>query len=1178
MIQVFVLTALVMAMPSAVSSSPPSPQLLERLRASGELQSLVDRMAAARANGIWPNDGGYLKLNDKSQRTLNFDPNSPDTLRALVIMVDFSDNPASGGELFAQPAQFQQILFSYSEYDGQYSMSEFYRDNSYGGMHLEGDVIGWYRMPHTYAYYVDNQNGWGPCPQCAAQMAVDAVLAADPDVDYSHYDADNNGQMDGLFILFAGEGADWTGANNQIWPHMGGLYTPQYLDGIDIYIYSMEPEEMGGEIHSFGVFAHEYGHYLGLPDLYDTDYSSRGIGDWSLMSFGSWNGNWGHYPAFFDAWCKSALGFTSPVQITENLTDVAFPDAQYNPVVYRVWENGAGGSEYFLVENRRAVGNDWDIPGSGMLIWHIDETQWGNDNEPHYRVSLEQADGRWDMEAGFNDGDGGDVWSTATQTDFDDLSYPNSRKWDGSKTKTAVWDISAADSVMYANLDINYSRSRFVIQSYRFSDSAFGNNDGFIDPGETISFTCTVENLWLAATNVAATMTSDNNDIAFDDPVADFGSVAGEGGMGDNNDNPIVFSVPSDFEPCLDSFFLHFTSDNPNDGGTLGLLLNIGPPQVLVVDDDNGDSWDEALTDPLFARRIPFDRYDKSALGSPSSDTLSLYPVVMWLTGDAREDILSAADIAAMKTYLDGGGGLFLTGQTIVRELDGDDQAFLNNYLRAVYDSSVLYPIMYGVEGSPIGDGLKVRYGPTANQTDPQSMEVINGSVPDFTIPAGATAISYDGDYRVVLFSFGFEAISDQWQATGWATKDQVFQRLVDFFMPDSQSLNPTIVSLNAVDESPENVVSHTPTFAWSVSDTTGGAVSMYEVGVGTGRLCYNSDDMWAPGVMTGDDSSAVYAGDPLEDGRWYVFRVRVNNGVTWSSWTEYDFKMNAIAAPGTPYEPVDDQLVATATPTLSLINSSDPDGDALTYWFELYDDASLTNLVASADSVPQGIPYTTWTVDLPLTEDQQYFWRTRVFDGFEFSPYSPAESFRVNAVNQPPAAFTLLSPPNGDSLATWSPTLVWQTSADNDPGDLVTYTLQVADNPGFSGSESLAGLIDTEATYSLDPNVWYYWRVIATDMAEVQTYSGSTFSMFYYDPPGCCENVGDIDHQGGPNPIDISDLIYLVEYFFLGGQLPPCLEEANVDGSSDGEIDISDLIYLVDYIFQGGAPPPPCP
>ncbi|MDH4034903.1 MAG: M6 family metalloprotease domain-containing protein, partial [candidate division Zixibacteria bacterium] len=1066
---------IILLISASITASPPSPELYERLKQAGQLEQLAERMAAARANGVWPNTGGYLKLYDKAAERLQFDPASPDTLRVLVIMTDFSDNPASGGGVFAQPADFQTRLFSINEYDQFYTMSEFFRDNSAGGFILQGDVVGWYRMPETYAYYVNGNNGWGPCPGCAAVLADEAVVAADPDVDYGNYDVDGNGELDGLFIVFPGEGADWSGSDNHIWPHMGGTWDWHQLDGVNISIYSIEPEEQGGEIHSFGVFAHEYGHYLGLPDLYDTDYSSSGAGNWTLMAFGSW-GDGGDHPAFLDAWCKSQLGMVTPINVTANLTNVDIPVAQYNQVAYRIWTEGQQGSEYFLVENRQAIDKEFDLPGSGLLILHIDETQWGNENEPRFKVSVEQADGRFDLEANFNRGDGGDVWSTSTQSEFDDLTTPNTHAWETGSTKTAVWDISDSDSLMHANLDITYSRPRYQFMTYRFSDSLYGNDNGVVEEGESITFTCTVKNIWLTAINVTATMSCDNNDIIFDDPTADFGTVNGEGGFGDNNDNPIVFSVPTGFASCLDSFYLSFDSDNPNPVPTLGLLVNIGPAQVLLVDDDNSADWEQALIAPLFARRLTFDLHDKAQLGSPSGALLNNYPIVMWLTGDERTNILGAADVAAMQTYMDAGGSLFLNGQSIIRQLDSDNQAFLHNYLRATYDSSVIYPIMFGVDGSPVGGGLKIRYGPTANQTDPQSMEPINGSVSNFTIPAGSTCLTYDGNYKLVLFSFGFEAISDQWQATGWAPPDTVFQRIIDFFVPETHSQNPTVADVVVVGEVAENVVNHTPTFSWSVIDSTANPTMMYEVHVGTGRNCHNSDNLWALDLQSGDDSSVVYSGDLLEDGQTYVVTVRTNNGVTWSAWSEFEFRMNSRGNPGIPYAPRAGELISTTTPTLQTFNAADPDGDTLTYDFELYDDPGLSNLITSTSAVPQVFPWTTWTVDVTLVEDQIYFWRTRSHDGFEYTDFSDPAAFRINAVNQAPGSFSLIGPPDGDTLPTQLALLTWQPATDNDPGDVVSYTVQLADNPGFTGSISMTGLYDTEVSYLADPNVFVYF------------------------------------------------------------------------------------------------------
>jgi len=1158
------------------AASPPAPELLRQLKESGQLDRFVQRMQDARSRGFFAPLAVDGSVRQPQSKAAAYDPNAVDTFRVLVILADFSDNPATGGLVYGTPSDFQQLLFSDNPYDGRYSMTEFYSENSYGKFVLQGDVAGWYRMPQTYAYYVNGNNGFGSYPQSAAGMAHDAILAADPDVDYSLYDNDGNGWIDGVFIVHAGPGAEQTGSDDQIWSHASSIPFTLTLDGTNLRSYTTEPEEnTSSGLVTFGVFAHEYGHFLGLPDLYDTDYSSSGIGDWSLMSGGSWNNN-GSHPAFFDAWCKSQLGWLDVTNINPSQVGVELPSSYYNPVAYRVWQNGMIGSQYFLVENRRAVANDAYIPGSGLLIMHIDESVGGNSNENHPKVAIEQADGLLELEAGTNSGDAGDVWSTATKTDFDDLSNPNTRAYSGAKTKTAVWNISASDSVMYANFDITYTRPRFYIWSGEFSDSAYGNNNGVAEEGEGITFTFLLQNLWQEATNVTGTLTSDNNDIVFDTPSADIGTVTGEGGNGDNFASPIVFTIPAGFAPCIDSFYLQLTSDNPYGGATFGFELHIGTPQILVVDDDNGASWEEAITSQLYRRRIPFDLYDKSVSGSPTGSQLGNYASVMWLTGDDRADILSAADVSAMQTFLDNGGNLFLTGQTIVHELDTDDQSFLNNYLHATFGSDLLYPLMFGVDGSPIGGGIKIRYNTTTNQTNPQVMYPAGGALGEFVIPSGeATAISYDGAYKVVLFSFGFEAISNQFST--YASQDTVFGRILDFFSVDTASINPSVDNIVLEGENSQNVVGHSPTFNWNISDTTANPVTLHEVSVGTGNLCYNNDDMWSPGQIAGGDTTVAYGGASLEDGKDYVFRVRVFNGVTWSSWSEFPFHMNATANPGFAIQPTGDELVATATPTLRMSNSIDPEGDPLTYSFEVYSDSALTNLQASVTGLAQGSPTTTWTVDVPLEEDAHYWWRGRTFDGYQYGEYIEPASFWVNAVNQPPNSFSLAAPSDKDTVLETYPVLSWHPSSDSDPSDVVAYRMQVSTDSLFGSYEEVEAYFDTSATMPIpaELNSQYFWRVQAYDLADGTTWSTETFT-FFTEHTSCCIARGNLDHDS-LGQIDIADLVTLVDFMFSGGSAPECFEEGDVDASGTEPIDIADLVYLVDYMFTSGPDPAPC-
>ncbi len=1176
-VSLFAITIMAAAFQS-VQAVPPTPELLEELKQSGRLQEVVDRLNAAKARGVCAplNDGKHD--HDDHQMALQFDPQVPDTFRALVVLVDFSDNPATDGLIYAQPSDFEELLFDLDPNDNHYSMSEFYIDNSYGNFTLKGDVVGWLRMPQTYAYYVDNQNSFGDFPQNSQGLARDALLAADPLVNYADYDSDFNGSLDGVFIVHAGPGAEQTGADSHIWSHKWQLASTLNLDGVQASAYTMEPEEyMGQGLITMGVFAHEYGHFLGLPDLYDTDYSSSGVGVWSLMAGGTWNLQ-GRYPAAMDAWCKYDVGFVEPINITSNQMNVAIPSATHNPTVYRLWTDGVIANEYFLIENRRKQDLDRGLPASGLLIYHVKENINGNNDEPNYKVAVEQADGLFQLEAGANSGDGGDVWHAFNKAAFDDLSTPDSRTTVGAKTRTAVWDISAADSVMYANFDINYSRPRFELQSGIFSDADFGNNNGVVEVGETVTFRINLTNLWLTAGNVQATMWSDNPDINFTDPSGFIGTVAGEGGAGDNNGDPIVFEVPANFAPCIDSFFVEITSSNPNGSAVFGFELHVGQPNVLLVDGDDGDMSQQKIATALFDRRTPYDVYDRDASGPPSAALLNQYETVIWSTGSYRSNVISASDVTALENFLDNGGNLFFNSQSAIKELATESPSFLANYFRVASNGQLNTPVHYGLIGGAVHEADSVIYETGTNQDSSAIISPINGAVAEFnTFTGDTTAVSYTGDYRLVLWGFGFEAINGSRTSTGFNDEDTLLTHVFDFFYADTGSLNPTVAAIAVENEDLMFLTDHTPTFIWSVDDTTLATIQQYEVTVGKGNLCSNFATEWASGVINGSDTSVVYNGEPLVDGEFYVVRVRVNNGTTWSAWSESGFRMNTPPTVGYVGGPKKGEQVFTVRPTLSVGNGVDNDGTKPNYEFELYADEALTSLVTSG-SVPQSFSATTgWQIDVDLTEDTYYYWQARANDGFETSDYTAVDSFVVNAANQAPNLFSLLLPADGGTVSELYPRLHWQAAGDNDPGDSIRYTLYISEDQNFITYDSVPNWPDTFRTLSfpVDSNTTFYWKVKALDRSNAVTWSSADF-VFYGPSSGCCIGMrGDFDGDGTDG--DPIDLAFLVDYLFAGGVAPACPEEADLseDGISGEPLD---LAYIVDALFNGGIAPPACP
>ncbi len=231
-----------------------------------------------------------------------------------------------------------------------------------------------------------------------------------------------------------------------------------------------------GEIHkdhpaTIGIIAHELGHDLTWPDLYDTDYSSEGVGDWSIMGGGSWNKTLGGYagnsPAFPDAFLKWYQGWITPTAISGIQPGTVINQAETNPQAYILgtnpggvnWNFGvaSGVGEYFLVENRQLTGYDVGLPGCGLIITHIDELVTSgngtNDNEFHPLVKIIEADGLNELQSGDDRGDSGDPFPGSTNNQsFNFNSTPSSRLYNNSDSLAAVSTISPCNSAMTATL------------------------------------------------------------------------------------------------------------------------------------------------------------------------------------------------------------------------------------------------------------------------------------------------------------------------------------------------------------------------------------------------------------------------------------------------------------------------------------------------------------------------------------------------------------------------------------------------------------------------------------------------------------------------------------------------------------------------------------------------------
>jgi immune inhibitor A len=366
--------------------------------------------------------------------------------KALVLLVDFSDKVASQNQ-----AHFNNLMFSLSSN----SMRDYYREVSYGKLDVTGEVsgaggptAGWYRVPKTKAYYTNNNYGFGAYPQNAQKLVEDIIDLAAPHVNFADYDNTGDGFVDALVIICAGTGAEASGNKSDIWSHKWQI-SPKNVDGVKVSRYFMAPED--GRV---GVMAHELGHLLmGWPDLYDTDYSSRGTGRWDLMAGGSWN-NGGNTPAHPTAWCKIKAGWVTPKVVFNANQNVTIQPYNSNSDVYKCPVGNINSKEYFLLSNRQNSGFDAQLPGEGLIIEHIDDNKTNNTDESHYLVDIEQADGLRELNKNIDSGDPGDAFPAGGNSSFTSSSNPNSKDYNDNDSKVAVTAIAKSGNNITAKINV----------------------------------------------------------------------------------------------------------------------------------------------------------------------------------------------------------------------------------------------------------------------------------------------------------------------------------------------------------------------------------------------------------------------------------------------------------------------------------------------------------------------------------------------------------------------------------------------------------------------------------------------------------------------------------------------------------------------------------------------------
>ncbi|MEW6572235.1 MAG: M6 family metalloprotease domain-containing protein [Bacillota bacterium] len=441
---------------------------LSRLREAGG----IDRPAKVRRSGFpvkrVPGPLGIgLFTSGESYSASAASPVLP-AAETLVIMVDFSDKP---GVLDREG--FEELFFG----TGSGTARDYFSKNSCGTFLLTGNVSGgpeggqqtvWLRMPQNLAYYANNNYGIGGYPQNSQKLAEDAVnLLKAAGFDWTPYRA-ADGTVPYLCILHAGQGAEVTGQRSDLWSCSWNLSQPVTVDTsagqATISDFILIPEEGvdPGVRTTIGVFCHEFGHALGLPDLYDTsERTEGGVGDWSLMASGAWlgAGHDGSVPASLDAFSRSFFNWVVPETPSTGGAGVSVAPAATSAFVYGLYPGGdTSETEYFLVENRQHLDYDTYLPGEGLLIWRVDAAvmnpgssywQYNQVNNlqvrPYPGLQVVEADNDWEMVAvgGGNRGEAEDPFpGTAGNTSFTPFSAPDSNRRDGTPTAISLYRIN----------------------------------------------------------------------------------------------------------------------------------------------------------------------------------------------------------------------------------------------------------------------------------------------------------------------------------------------------------------------------------------------------------------------------------------------------------------------------------------------------------------------------------------------------------------------------------------------------------------------------------------------------------------------------------------------------------------------------------------------------------------
>ena len=381
--------------------------------------------------------------------------------RGLIVLINYTDrqfgmsNPYDFYDKMVNQEGFDHFDFNGRRQNCTGSMHDYFKEQSGGIFAPSFDIVGPVNVNFASTDHNSTNNSWR-----IFKAALDAVNS---DVDFSVYDNNHDGEIDMVYFLVAGYSANYSGNNSgYLWPHQSVLYDRDswsylYYDNKRMGRYASSTEIYGWESQGYpmplgiGTMCHEFSHALGLPDLYDTNYSEEGQshdpGEWDVMASGG-SYNYGRTPCAYSIWERYALGWATPTEIKSTGDyQLNYVGTSYEGFIMRSPIRG----EFFMLDNRQKTRWDTYLPGHGMLVVRVDSTNqdvWDNNAvnalaERNYYELLRAGN----TTSGANASD--PFPGTLGNSELSFVTQPSLKTWDGLPLDFMLTNIRENNGVIY---------------------------------------------------------------------------------------------------------------------------------------------------------------------------------------------------------------------------------------------------------------------------------------------------------------------------------------------------------------------------------------------------------------------------------------------------------------------------------------------------------------------------------------------------------------------------------------------------------------------------------------------------------------------------------------------------------------------------------------------------------